>query len=311
MRAGRTDEAGALARRVRTIITRQSTSWLRRVNTRQNARDAWQKVRECLGRNARQSETRADGVTATALNEHYAAISVDRDYRAPVVKQTAPAQSCYITELEVFRMLDQLRATAMGLDGIPSWFLRLGAPVFAASLAQLFNQSITAGVVPSQWKAAVIKPVPKISKPETPSDYRPISITAVQSRLLERHVVRSFIYPALQQQPDGLYFGDQFAFRPTGSTSAALIALIHTVLTMLSSNVYVRVFALDFSKAFDTVRHATLIDQMTKQTKSSIGLKTFLTDIYTARDTQVRHRHSPVYKPALYKARGWVQLRFW
>ena len=91
MRAGRTDEAGALARRVRTIITRQSTSWLRRVNTRQNARDAWQKVRECLGRNARQSETRADGVTATVLNEHYAAISVDRDYGAPVVKLTAPA----------------------------------------------------------------------------------------------------------------------------------------------------------------------------------------------------------------------------
>ena len=88
--------------------------------------------------------------------------------------------------------------------------------------------------------------------------------TAVQSRLLERHVVRSFIYPALKQQPDGLYFGDQFAFRPTGSTAAALIVLIHTVLTMLSSNAYVRVFALDFSKAFDTVRHATLIDKMSK-----------------------------------------------
>ena len=33
---------------------------------------------------------------------------------------------------------------------------------------------------------------------------------------------------------------------------------------MLSTNHYVRVFALDFSKAFDTVRHATLIDKMAK-----------------------------------------------
>ena len=74
----------------------------------------------------------------------------------------------------MFRMLDGLKATAVGLDGIPSWFLRLGAPVFAAPLALLYNQSITAGVVPSQWKAAVIKPVPKINKPEIPSDYRPI-----------------------------------------------------------------------------------------------------------------------------------------
>ena len=105
-------------------------------------------------------------------------------------------------------------------------------------------------------------PVPKVSKPQKPNDFRPISITAVLSRTLERHVVRSFLYPALQKPPDGLYFGDQFAFRPTGSTTAALIALLHTVRTMLSCNEYVRVFALDFSKAFDTVRHSTLMAKM-------------------------------------------------
>ena len=85
------------------------------------------------------------------------AISVDREYRPSAAKQTVAERKCYITEFEVFRMLDGLKATAMGLDGIPSWFLRLGAPVFAAPLALLYNQSITAGVVPSQWKAAVIK----------------------------------------------------------------------------------------------------------------------------------------------------------
>jgi len=42
-----------------------------------------------------------------------------------------------ISELEVFRMLDGLKATAAGLDDIPAWFLRLGAPVFAAPIAQL------------------------------------------------------------------------------------------------------------------------------------------------------------------------------
>lgn len=264
MRAGRTNEADAVAHQVRKTISRQSTKWLRGVSTRKSAHDAWQKVRECLGRNTRQSEISIDGVTASVLNEHYAGISVDHEYQAPVVKQTVPEQKCFVTEYEVFRMLDRLKATAMGLDGIPSWFLRLGAPVFAAPLAQLYNQSITAGVVPTQWKAAIIKPVPKVSKPKKPSDYRPISITAVQSRMLERHVVRSYIYPALHRQVDGLYFGDQFGFRPTGSTTAALIAITHIVLTMLSSNAYVRVFALDFSKAFDTVRHATLVEKVTK-----------------------------------------------
>jgi len=162
----------------------------------------------------------------------------------------------------VFRILDHIRPTATGLDDIPAWFLRLGAPVFAGPIAQLFNQAITAGTVPSQWKAAIITPVPKVSKPSQPSDFRPISITPVLSRSFEKYIVRSYIYPALQEPPSGLYFADQFAFRPTGSTTAAIVAIFHTILTMLSSNAFVRVLALDFSKAFDTIRHATLMEKM-------------------------------------------------
>jgi len=59
-----------------------------------------------------------------------------------------------------------------------------------------------------------------------------------------------------------LCFDDQFAFRPTGSTTAAVIALLHTVRTMLSADQYVHVFSFDFTKAFDTVRHETLMNKM-------------------------------------------------
>jgi len=96
-----------------------------------------------------------------------------------------------------------------------------------------------------------------------PSEYRPISTTAVLSQLLERHIVKSYIYPTLHQPPpQRLCFSDQFAFRPTGSTTAALIALLHTVCSELSTNSYVQGFALDFSKAFDTVRRAMLMENM-------------------------------------------------
>jgi len=262
MRAGRIEEAGALARRVRDVITRQNSSWLRNINTRKNARDAWAKVREIIGKKAIHDAPGADGITAQVLNNHYAAVSTDRSYQESVQKQTASSQCHCITEIEVFHILDRLRPTATGLDDIPAWFLRLGAPIFAAPIAQLINQSVTAGVVPNQWKRAIITPVPKVSKPMQPSDFRPISITPVLSRSFEKYMVRSYIYPALQEPTSGLYFADQFGFRPTGSTTAALIALFHTILTMLSTNPFVRVIALDFSKAFDTVRHATLIDKM-------------------------------------------------
>ena len=148
----------------------------------------------------------------------------------------------YITEIDVFWLLDRLRPIATGVDEIPAWFLRPGAPVFAAPLAQLLNQSIIEGFVPHQWKTAVITPVLKVTKPIQPTDFRPISGTPVLSRSLERFIVRSNIYPTFQHPPPGLIFDDQYVFSPSGSTTAALITFFHTVSSMLSLNQFGHVF---------------------------------------------------------------------
>lgn len=118
--------------------------------------------------------------------------------------------------------------------------------------------------VPQQWKRAAIQPVPKVSSPKDHADFRPISITPVLTRIMERTVVRHFIYPAILNPPDTLSFSDQYAFRPTGSPTAALISLLHTVTNLLTTNPYVIVLSLDFSKAFDTVRHATLLEKLAR-----------------------------------------------
>jgi len=55
---------------------------------------------------------------------------------------------------------------------------------------------------------------------------------------------------------------DQYAFRPTGSTSAAIIAILQSITDLLYSNQYVIVLALNFSKAFDTIRQDTLLNKM-------------------------------------------------
>jgi hypothetical protein len=81
---------------------------------------------------------------------------------------------------------------------------------------------------------------------------------------MERIIVRDYIYPSLQCPPPGLIFDDQFAFRPAGSTTAALIKLIHEVTAMLETNPYVIVYAIDFSKAFDSVRHSELLDKYSR-----------------------------------------------
>jgi len=47
----------------------------------------------------------------------------------------------------------------------------------------------------------------------------------------------------------------RFAYRPTGSPAGAIIYTLHKITQLLENNSYVTVYALDFSKAFDSVRH--------------------------------------------------------
>ena len=51
---------------------------------------------------------------------------------------------------------------------------------------------------------------------------------------------------------------DQYAFRPTGSTTAALVCIQHRVTELIREEAYVSIISLDFAKAFDTVRHSVL-----------------------------------------------------
>jgi len=156
-------------------------------------------------------------------------------------------------------MLDKIRQTATGLDLLPAWFIRTAAPFLSLPLAHLFNLSISQSRVPTQWKVNSITPVHKITKSQTCQDYRPISITPVLSRVLEKSIVPSFLYPVLLDPVFSKTISDRFAFRPTGSTTAALITLLQHLTDLVTQYGYVHLIALDFSKAFDTLRSDNVI----------------------------------------------------
>jgi len=145
---------------------------------------------------------------------------------------------------------------------IPAWFLRLAAPIFCKTIAYLFNMSLATPTVPRQCKEAQIQLLLKVPAPKQHVDYRPISITPIVFRLMERTVVRTFLYLTPFDPPPTLALSDQFAFRPTCSTSAAIISLLHTDINLLQFNPFVVVISLNSLKAFDTVRHSTLLSKL-------------------------------------------------
>ena len=150
-------------------------------------------------------------------------------------------------------------------------------------------------------------PVPKVFMPTCNAEFQPISITPVLTRLIEKDVVREHLYPALLSPLPDLTFTDQFAFRLSGSTTAALIHLLRTITELLSVNPYVIVTALDFSKAFNTVRHSSLLQKFAKldfRTTYITGWWTIL-KAFTAPTTKDKNRSYWTSLPASSRAQRW------
>jgi len=121
--------------------------------------------------------------------------------------------------------------------------------------------------------------------------YRPISITHVLSRVMERFNVQDHIYPSMRCPQLVLIFEDQFVFLPTGSTTAALIKLIHEVTAMLESNLYVIVYSINISKTFDTVQHSELLGKYAKMKLSDLVYK-WLVDFFRAHTSKITVHHN-------------------
>jgi hypothetical protein len=200
-----------------------------------------------------------------SVNKFFATVATDDDYDASVVVNLRndvslndlESVSCF-TEMDVEPLLRKLKNTAPGYDNIPSWVFRCCSYELAGIVAFIINYSFQTGTVPSTWLTAIVTPVPKVTNPKSISDFRPISVTPILSRLTEKLLVRKWLRPAL---PTGDLI-DQYAFKPTGSTECALINCLDCVTRMLDSNEYVRCMLVDFSKAFDTVNHVIIIKKL-------------------------------------------------
>ena len=115
--------------------------------------------------------------------------------------------------------------------------------------------------VPDTWKKAEIIPVPKIKVPnDITKDLRPISLIATLSKTCERFVA-DWLMELIKEKIDKRQFGSV----KNSSTTHALLSLVHHLLneTDVSKNA-VRIFLLDFSKAFDYIDHNILLRKLEK-----------------------------------------------
>ena len=73
---------------------------------------------------------------------------------------------------------------AYGTDGVPPWFLKENNQEISEFLTFIYQDCMNTGTVPSQWKHANVCAIHKKGKKSDPSNYRPVPLTCIASKVL-------------------------------------------------------------------------------------------------------------------------------
>ena len=110
--------------------------------------------------------------------------------------------------------------------------LRACADQLAGVYTDIFTLSLTESVIPTCFKQTTIVPVPKNTKANCLNDYRPVALTAVAMKCLER-LVMAHINTIIPETLDRL----QFAYRTNRFTDDAISIALHTALSYVDKRI--------------------------------------------------------------------------
>ena len=117
--------------------------------------------------------------------------------------------------------------------------------------------SLTSSRIRTAWKISNIVPVPKCGLSIKVSNYRPISLLSIVSKILERCV-----YNKLFNHVSDHLHKLQFGFLTGKSTTEQLLQVLHKIGEMLDKRIQTDIVYLDFAKAFDRVDHQLLLKKL-------------------------------------------------
>ena len=143
-----------------------------------------------------------------------------------------------------------------GVDGIPPKLLLETVEQISIPLAKVFNLSLNEGVVPFEWKEANIIPLFKKGSRNKVENYRPVSLTSVICKLLEK-LIKDHMADFLVKHK--LINPSQHGFLKARSCLTNMLCFFEDVTKWIDEGSPVDIIYLDFQKAFDKVPHQRLL----------------------------------------------------
>ena len=134
-----------------------------------------------------------DDSKARLLNEFYSSVFVTDNMILPNFGRRV-ADSSELGDVSfppdaVYKILNQLKPKSSGgPDGLTALFLKNVAGSLAYPLSILFSTSFQLSKLPDIWKTAIVTPIFKKGCPSSASNYRPISLTCIISKVMETNI---------------------------------------------------------------------------------------------------------------------------
>ena len=159
-----------------------------------------------------------------------------------------------------------------GPNSIPIKILKVLDLPISNDLSILINESFETGIFPEKLKIAKVIPIFKKGLTSRKSNYRPISLLSVFSKLFAK-LMHKRLYRFLEICE--ILCCMQFGFRTGHSTDHALVSLTETIKSSLDKNRYGCGIFIDLQKAFDTVNHELLLKKLEHYGIRGIALNWF------------------------------------
>ena len=240
-----------------------------------------------------------DAGRAELLADHFeSCFSVPND-QPPQACPIGPTLECVsCTASNVQQLLSTLDASkSPGPDGFHPLVLKALAPVLSQPLTELFNLSLSTYSFPVDWKTGIVKPLPKSGTCASPANYRPVCLTSIVSKLLEK-IIKRAINEFMRNR--NLVPANQHGFVQGRSCLTNLLLTRESWADSHERRVPVDAIFFDFSKAFDKVDHCRLLGKLA-QLGIAGNLLRWISSYLTGRSWNVRvngHLSTPRLAPS-------------